>query len=346
MKRLARITGWKFWTMLLLAGSSFTSCNVLSEEAEDCAVYVQFKYDMNMEFTNSFQHAVNSVTLYAFDKDGKLAFQKTEEGEILKQDGYRMRLDEISHYDKAEYDFIVWAGEPNNESFSIPLLTVGKHSKEDLYCQLNRAGGGIVKDDLEDLFHGQASGVSLGRAVASDSEMPEVVIPLVKNTNSIRIVLQQVSGEPLDVNDFRFTITDKNGKMNYDNTLMEDEQLTYQAWHTGNGNASMGEGEGRAAVTELNLAIAELSVARLMADENPILTITKAEDGEEVLSIPLIDCCLLYKRAKYEDLSNQEFFDREDEYNFTFFLDEYDNWVSSTIIINSWRYVLNEEDLQ
>ena len=343
MKRLARITGWKVWTMLLMAASSFTSCNVLSEEAEDCSVYVQFKYDMNMEFTNSFQHAVNSVTLYAFDETGKLAFQKTEEGEILKQDGYRMRLDEISHYDKAEYDFIVWAGEPNNESFSIPLLTVGQHSKEDLYCQLNRAGGGIVKDDLEDLFHGQVSSVSLGRSV--DSEMPEVVIPLVKNTNSIRIVLQQVSGAPLDVNDFRFTITDKNGKMNYDNTLMEDEQLTYQAWHTGNGNATMGDEEGRVAVTELNLAIAELSVARLMADEDPILTITKAT-GEEVLSIPLIDCCLLYKRAKYEDLSNQEFFDREDEYNFTFFLDEYDNWISSTIIINSWRYVLNEEDLQ
>lgn len=342
MKRLARITGWKFWTMLLLAGSSFTSCNVLSEEAEDCAVYVQFKYDMNLEFTNSFQHAVNSVTLYAFDKDGKLAFQKTEEGEILKQDGYRMRLDEISHYDKAEYDFIVWAGEPNNESFSIPLLTVGKHSKEDLYCQLNRAGGGIVKDNLEDLFHGQASGVSLGRSVDSDSEMPEVVIPLVKNTNTIRIVLQQVGGEPLDVNDFRFTITDKNGKMNYDNTLMEDEQLTYQAWYTSNGNASM---DGRATVTELNMAIAELSVARLVEKEDPILTITKTT-GEEVLQIPLIDCCRVFKLAKYSSMTDQEFFDRADEYKFTFFLDEYDNWLSSEIEIHSWKLVLNEEDFQ
>ena len=344
MKRLARITGWKVWTMLLMAASSFTSCNVLSEEVEDCAVYVQFKYDMNMEFTNSFQHAVNSVTLYAFDEKGKLAFQKTEEGEILKQDGYRMRLDEISHYDKTEYDFIVWAGEPNNESFSIPLLRVGEHSKKDLFCQLNRAGGGIVKDDLEDLFHGQATSVSLSRSVGS--EMPEVVIPLVKNTNSIRIVLQQVSGEPLDVNDYRFTITDKNGKMNYDNTLMEDEQLTYQAWHTGNGNASMGGEGSKAVVTELNMAIAELSVARLVVGEDPILTITKAEDGKEILSIPLIDCCLLYKRAKYAELDNQEFFDREDEYNFTFFLDEYDNWLSSTIIINSWRYVQNDEDIQ
>lgn len=348
MKRLTRMAGWKVWTMLLLAGSSFTSCNsILSDEAEDCAVYVQFKYDMNMEFTNSFQHAVNSVTLYAFDETGKLAFQKTEEGEILKQDGYRMRLDNISHYDKAKYDFIVWAGEPDNESFSIPLLTVGKHSKEDLYCQLNRAGGGIVKDDLEDLFHGQAAGVSLGTHTTS---IPDVVIPLTKNTNSIRIVLQQITGEPLNVNDFRFTITDKNGKMNYDNTLMEDEQLTYQAWHTQNGSASMDSTTAkalgtRATVEQLNMAIAELSVARLVVDEDPVLTITKTT-GEEVLKIPLVDCCLMYKRAKYEKMDNQEFFDREDEYNFTFFLDEYDNWVSSSIIINSWRCVFNDENLQ
>ena len=341
MKRLARITGWKVWTMLLLAGSTFASCNVLSEEEEDCAVYVQFKYDMNMEFADAFQQAVNSVTLYAFDKSGKLAFQKTEEGEILKQDGYRMRLDEISHMENAEYDFITWAGEPDNESFSIPLLSVGNHTKEDLYCQLNRAGGGIVNDDLEDLFHGQATSVSLGRAA---SKMPAVVIPLVKNTNSIRIILQQVTGKPLNVEDFRFTITDKNGKMNYDNSLMEDEQLTYQAWHTENGNASVDNASGRAGITELNLAIAELSVARLMADEDPILTITKVT-GEEVLSIPLIDCCLMYKRAKYDDMPNQEFFDREDEYNFTFFLDENNNWISSRIIINSWHYVPNEEEL-
>lgn len=344
MKRLTRMAGWKVWTMLLMAGTSFTSCNsILGDQAEDCAVYVQFKYDMNMEFTNSFQHAVNSVTLYAFDETGKLAFQKTEEGEILKQDGYRMRLDDISHYDKAKYDFIVWAGEPDNESFSIPLLTVGKHSKEDLFCQLNRAGGGIVKDDLEDLFHGQAASVSLGTHAES---VPDVVIPLIKNTNSIRIALQQKGGEPLDVNDFTFTITDKNGKMNYDNTLMEDEQLTYQAWHTQSGSASMGDVT-KAVITDLNVVVAELSVARLVVDEDPVLTITNSKaTRDSVFQIPLIDCCLMYKRAEYRNMDNQEFFDRMDEYNFTFFLDEYDNWVTSNILINSWTCVFNDVNPQ
>ena len=343
MKRLVRIPGMKIWSMLLLMGSMFTACNILSEDEEDCAVYIRFKYDMNMEFVDAFSEAVNSVTLYAFDKDGVLAFQKTEEGELLKQDGYRMRLDEISRRgDKTEYDFITWAGEPDNESFSIPVLTVGKSTKEELICQLNRAGGGVVDDDLEDLFHGQINDQSFGRAAT----VGEVVVPLVKNTNSIRIVLQEVSGEPLNVNDFRFSVYDKNGKMNYDNSLMEDELLTYKAWHTGNGHAGLDEGQvNQEGITEINVAIAELTTARLMADEEPILTITKADTGEQVLSIPLVQAALLYKREKYSDMPNQEYLDREDEYNFTFFL-ENGKWISSSIIINSWRVVYQESELK
>ena len=344
MKRLARIPGLKLWTMLLLAGSTLGSCNVLdNEDEEDCTVYVRFKYDMNMEFTDAFQQAVNSVTLYAFDKDGILAFQKTEEGDLLKQDGYRMRLDEINHTDKSEYDFVTWAGEPDNASFTIPLLTVGKSTKEELFCQLNRAGGGIVDDDLEDLFHGQATDLVFGRGAVAAQQ--DVVVPLVKNTNSIRIVLQEVSGEPLDVKDFNFSVTDKNGKMYYDNTLMEDELLTYKAWHTGNGHAGLDEGQVVEGITEINVAIAELTTSRLMADMEPILTITKVEDGSHVLSIPLVQAALLYKREKYNDMPAQEYLDREDEYNFTFFL-ENGKWVSSSIIINSWRVVLQNSDLK
>ena len=342
MKRLARIPGMKFWTLLLLMTGSLGSCDILEEEAEDCAVYVRFKYDMNMEFADAFQNAVNSVTLYAFDKDGVLAYQKTEEGEILKQDGYRMRLDGISHSDKAEYDFITWAGEPDNESFTIPVLTVGQHTKEDLFCQLNRAGDGIVNDNLDDLFHGQVSDLNFGRSAMEPGE--EVVMPLVKNTNSIRIMLQHIKGFELNADEFKFSITDRNGKMNYDNTLLDkDVKINYQAWYTGDGNADV-EGA-NSGISAVNVAIAELSVARLMADTDPVLTITTV-DGKTVLELPLVKCALMYKREKYNEMSNQEFLDREDEYNFTFFLDDGNRWITSSIIINSWRLVFQNSDLQ
>ena len=187
MKLLERIQSLKIWAMLLLAGGTFASCNILDEEEMDCAVYVSFKYDMNMKFADAFANSVKSVTLYAFDKDGKLAFQKTEEGSMLAQEDYAMRLDEISRAEQDEYDFITWAGLANNPSFSVPLLQVGTSTKEDLFCQMKRAEGGIVSEDLEALFHGQKSDVSLGRAAEN-----KVVIPLTKNTNNIRIVLQHL----------------------------------------------------------------------------------------------------------------------------------------------------------
>ena len=341
MKRLARIPGLKIWTLLLLFAGSLASCNVLTEEDQDCALYVRFKYDMNMNFADAFQNAVNSVTLYAF-KDGVLAYQRTEEGELLKQNGYRMRIDEIPYREKHKYDYITWAGEPDNESFTIPVLTVGKSTKEDLFCQLNRAGNGVVSDDLEDLFHGMTNGQDYSRS-ASSAAGDEVVIPLTKNTNNIRIVLQHLSGKPVDVNKLNFTITDKNGKMNYDNMLLGEDVITYKAWHKAQGSAGIGEQQ-EGVITEVNLALADLTVARLMADEEPILVVTNDEE-EMVIHIPLVDYALLYKRLRYEDMPDQEFLDRQDEYNMTFFLDENYRWINQFIYINSWKVVLQESEL-
>ena len=341
MKGLARIPGLKIWTLLLLFAGSLASCNVLTEEDQDCALYVRFKYDMNMKFADAFQNAVNSVTLYAF-KDGVLAYQRTEEGELLKQNGYRMRIDEIPYREKHKYDYITWAGEPDNESFTIPVLTVGKSTKEDLFCQLNRAGNGVVSDDLEDLFHGMTNGQDYSRS-ASSAAGDEVVIPLTKNTNNIRIVLQHLSGKPVDVNKLNFTITDKNGLMNYDNMLLGEDVITYKAWHKAQGSAGIGEQQ-EGVITEVNLALADLTVARLMADEEPILVVTNDEE-EMVIRIPLVDYALLYKRLRYEDMPDQEFLDRQDEYNMTFFLDENYRWINQFIYINSWKVVLQESEL-
>ena len=68
------------------------------------------------------------------------------------------------------------------------------------------------------------------------------------------------------------------------------------------------------------------------------------DKGEKVLSIPLIDYALLVKGHYNRNMDNQEYLDRQDEYNMTFFLDE-GEWMSSVILINSWRVVINEEDI-
>ena len=44
-------------------------------------------------------------------------------------------------------------------------------------------------------------------------------------------------------------------------------------------------------------------------------------------------------------MSDQEYLDRQYEYNMTFFLDEQNLCINSVILINSWRVVLSNVDV-
>lgn len=346
MKALSYIGKMKMRTLILVTvGLSMTSCNaILDEEDVDCSVEfrVKFKYDMNMKFADAFANEVKSVVLYAFDKDGKFVYQRAEEGDILSEDGYDMPVE----VQPGDYDLVAWAKGKGDETFSIPILAQGESTIEELNCKMDRIysraadGSAEVRSDLRPLFHGQVQRQSFSSRAATTQV---ATIQLTKNTNSVRVVLQHLSGESVDVNNFTFTIEDENGFMNYDNKLLEDEPLTYYAWHTDSGIADMDENGARATIS-VGVAVAELTVGRLVMENKPILTITNKE-GEKVLSIPLIDYALLVKGYYNRDMSDQEYLDRQDEYSMTFFLDENDKWASSSIIINSWKVVLDDVDL-
>lgn len=346
MKVLTCINRMKAWTLLLATiGLTTTSCDsILGEEDVDCSVSyrVKFKYDNNMKFADAFANEVKSVTLYAFDENGKFIYQRTEQGDMLAEDGYTMPVE----VEPGDYNLVTWGGLEGEESFAVPVLAPGVSTIEDLNCKMNRRyinratdGSAYVDSDLKALFHGQVQKQNFSRAATQQI----VTIPLTKNTNNIRIVLQHLSNKAVDVNQFTFTIEDENGLMDYDNSLMEDEPLTYYAWRKDSGTADMNADESRA-TTAVGVAIAELTVGRLVLENNPILTITNT-DGEKVLSIPLVDYALLVKGYYNREMSDQEYLDRQDEYNMTFFLDENNHWVSSSIIINSWKVVLGNVNL-
>ena len=350
MKRLSRITGLKIWTMLLLLAGTFSACNVLEEEVEDCALYVRFKYDMNMLNADAFSTNVKSVTVFVF-KDGKFVFQKTEEGSLLEREGYRMRIDEIPFKQKHEYDYVTWAGLKDNPNFSVPILQPGD-TKDKLTCLLGRkhearAGEPAwIQANLQALYHGMVNGADASRAASSVAD-DEILVSLTKNTNTVRVILQHYSAEPLNKDQFTFTITDKNGLMNYDNNLLEDEQITYYAWDTRQGYFDK---EGNTLQGgNLNMVVADLSVARLMVSEEPELVVTNNENGKQVLSFDLIEMARLIKgnyaaepQFGYE-MSDQEYLDREDTYTMVFLLDNGLRWTNSMLHINSWRVVMPQD---
>lgn len=346
MKLLTNIKRLRTVLMLMVACAMVTSCEtILVDDAIDCSMdyRVKFKYDYNLKYADAFAHEVRSVTLYAFDESGKFVYQRTEQGDMLGEMEYSMPVE----IEPGNYDLVSWAGLEGEESFSVPVLTPGVSTIEDLNCTMNRQhsraadGSAYIDKDLIPLYHGQVQRQIFTRAASSQV----ITVPLVKNTNNVRVVLQHLSGEIVDVDKFTFTIQDENGMMNYDNNLLKDEKLTYYAWHTDQGSADMEGESGSRAVTSVGVAIAELTVGRLITSNNPVLSIHN-QNGEKVLSIPLIDYALLVKGNYNRKMDDQEYLDRQDEYNMTFFLDANDRWLSSSIVINGWKVVLSDNDLK
>lgn len=334
-----------FVLSLAFAAGTLTSCDSLYDYEGDCsATYrVKFLYDKNLKFADAFAHEVRSVTLYVLDRNGRVVWQRSESGEALASDNYAMTVE----VDPGTYDLMAWCGLGDGRSFTVPAVSAGAE-RETLTCTLNRkhdSSGAYVNDRLENLYHGYVENQTF-----PDSEGEHVVtLPLTKNTNRVRVVLQHLSGEAVDRNKFDFAITDENGLMNWDNSLLQDEPVACRAWRIDTGTAEVDPLEGGAPATPVSVAVAEMSVARLVKGHRPTLTVTNKETGRKVLSIPVIDYALLVK-GQYEDekgreMTDQDYLDRQDEYSMTFFLDERGNWASAQVFINEWMIVLSDVNI-
>lgn len=336
---------------------ALSSCDsLIYDEEGDCSVTyrVAFRYDRNMKWADAFAHEVKSVHLYAFDQGGTLLWKNAEKGDALAAQGYTMKLD----LPPGNYHLLAWCGLDNDglkdESFSVPETTVGKTRLEDLTCRLRRdynESGAYSKDKLYPLFHGMLD-VTLPDMSYEGGEYT-CTISLTKDVNHVRVILQHLSGEPVDPNDFTFRIEEENGLMGHDNKLLSDEMITYWAHDLKSGSTNMGiedypeigkdskpKAAGRA-ITSMSVAVADMTIARLTDSRKTYLTI-ETTGGEVAARIPLRDYALMLKDGYGYDMSNEEFLDRQDEWALTFFLDERNKWIATSIIINSWRVVFND----
>ena len=341
---------------IVMAGASLlalSACDrLIYDEEGDCTVTyrLKFRYDRNLKWADAFANEVKSVRLYAFDERGTLVREYDASGEPLADPDYAILLD----LPAGNYHLMAWCGIDNpgaaEPHFAVPAATVGVTTREELTCRLNRRADGLypaVSDKrLEFMFHGD-----LDVELPADDDGGEYTytMPLTKDTNHLRIILQHLSGEDLDVSQFSFRVEEANGYYAYDNSLLPDEEICYRPYATSSGEAAIVRGtdeDSSRAYVKAKTAIADVSMGRMMADRkmNMILTITNGE-GKDIARIPVIDYALLAKDY-YEDayghrMDDQEFLDREDEYMMTFFIDENQRWYSAEIYILSWRIVLH-----
>ena len=335
--------------ILLMSSGIVASCDSFNEDLPECRLSVKFKYDYNMEKVDAFATEVKTVTLYAFDENGNFVNQKTEQGERLATENFAMTIDLAP----GEYDMITWAG-LDDQSFAVPLLTPGVSKLKDLTVLTRRnidtkatgeEGEYIVQHNLPSLFHGRVERVTL-----SDKPNTRAIQQLV-TTNNIRIVIAQINQNPnqpvtraINKERFSYAIYDDNGYMNYDNTLLEDNMLTYLPFVTEDSKVTtraFGDED-----AEYPAAIAEISVARLLETQTPQLEIIDQETGKQLLpGNSLIKLLGLLKEQDFIDMSLQEYMDRENRFGVMFFVDENLTMINTVIQINDWIVNINDIEL-
>lgn len=304
--------------MLIVTSWMITSCNSFNEHLPECRLFVKFKYDYNMLFTDAFHTQVDKVELYVFDKEGLFLFKQMEEGDALSTDNYRMEV-ELS---VGEYQFMAWAGA--RDSYDIVSLIPGVSSITELRLQLKREESLIVLHELEPLWYGEIHNIAF---TGTDNQVE--TINLIKDTNKVRFIFQGYSDDSwkLNVEDYDYEIIESNGHLGHDNSLLDDDVLSFRPYHMEQRNPSA--------------AAVELNTMRLMSDRQTRFVVTEKNTRKKVFNINLIDY-LAMTDMEGNNWGVQEYLDRQDEYKIVFFFSE--PWHAVQININGWIHHIQPEE--
>ena len=297
------------------------SCTSIDETLPECRLYVRFRYDYNMEFSDAFASQVNRVDVFVFDKDGTFVMKKSEQGEALGGGSYRMPLP----LPAGEYRIAAWAG--MSDDFEMPEPVAGKTTLEDLTVRMKREESLVHNKALNPLWYGGVQAVSFtGRQEQTET------VSLIKDTNKFRFILQKSGpGEELDINDCLFEIRADNGYYDWNNDLLDDDMISYRPYYLEK-------------VEDVGIVV-EMNTMRLLEHKKVYLTLTRKSDGKELMKIDLIPYLLLTKMEGH-NIPAQEYLDRQSEYAIVFFYNpELLNFLSTKIVINGWTIWLKGEDL-
>lgn len=315
---------------LLATEVAITSCSTIYTDMSDCptGLSLHFRYDYNMSYVNALHKNNDCLTVCVYDSEGNIVTSKTESGEVLADEDYRMDIE----VPEGNYEIVAYGGLfCERSSFTVKDMPTKSlpQNIDNLHVEMNHDNL-TSRQQLHNLFYGR-TGVQMDRDFIQDT------VYMMKNTNNIRIVLQQFQGNSLKASDFTFTITDDNTLMDSNNDVIPNGTVTYSPWTMGEETIGVVEDND----TPISVAYAEFSTGRIMADSGSRLVVSKKENGEVVFSIPLARYLLLHRSELYADMPVQEYLDREDKWSMVFFLDSGLRWINTHIIINDWTVRLN-----
>lgn len=300
---------------------SLSSCGSVFDDLDACpaGVEMRFVYSHNLDDANAFPSQMHCLNLYIYDEEGAYVSGASLTGTHLADENWRHAL----KLAPGRYHAIAYGGiDCEKASFDFDAVPEENSRFTDISMRLKDDHIGSL---LHDHFHGALDfTVEEGRP-----ELQKVTLYMKKTTNSFRILLRQLNGQPLDGNDFEFYITDDNRCLDHENTpVLSGEYKDYSYWTRGSAE---------------DMAYGEISTSRLHLSTQPRLRVVSSVKNDTIIDMPL-NKYLLMTKSESTGWSDQEYLDRCSQWNMTFFLDDDRNWLNTRIVINGWTVRINNLD--
>lgn len=298
--------------MLLLAG--FGGCNVLHDDMSTCNLYLEFRYDYNLDGEDWFAEQVEQVHVYVFNDNGFIQ-RFSENGAPLQAPGYRMELP----YTMKGCTVVVWAG-LTADHYELPVLTVGDPIQK-LTLRL-RAQHNASASQIAPLWYS-------GPAVIAATEKGGTTqtVSLIRDTNDLAVSV--IAGSTVtDPAAYEILLTGANGAYDFQNTLLAGSpQITYTP-------------------ALLSQTVATLYTLRLVKGA-PLLFSVKERASKRPILIEgkeQIDLTQYLLQSKGPGMGDQEYLDRRYLWDIKLGYDT-QSYMAISITINGWVHWFQNTDL-
>ena len=285
--------------LVVVASALWSSCEKIKDNREDCGVYLEFIYDHNMEYTDSFDPWIPAVDVYVFDSEDKFLFtRRAKRDELI--DGKRMFIG--NELPPGTYQILTVGG--LTEDFSV------KDADGNAFSPYHTTLGEvrIALERTENTVSHEFSPLWVSRSITVENRSDLSVWPVgfVKNTNRFDIVLADADGKanvpegnPL----FTFEIVTPEGAVyGHDNAPLTQEEVVYKPYYLAAGTKPE------------ELLVAQINTARLIADNGYRFIIRNTQTGNIMWEHDLMGLLKYLKpniRPDGTELPMQEFLDRE-----------------------------------
>lgn len=312
---------------------ALTGCSMMNEgeDTTDCGLFVTFMYDYNLQRADMFHPHVGGLTLYVYDESGHFV-RSYEQHDIAAMgrelDGGYVHALQILDLPDGRYRLVALAlQKPYEATLATPgaKYRIAAPVKGDICDSLTvclERSAGAVSDEapLDTLWHAMTGSEPIA-VERGDKQVAR--LSMTRDTKMLTIGLHNLDDDKradISADEFDISITDRNGRLAYNNDLLPDEPLVYTPFHRWNTTATAPDGSTLDATAHACLTFNRL-VWHPDADSNARLVIRNKATGLDVADINLTDA-LAQGRNAYDTYaySRQEYLDRSYDYYMDFFI--------------------------